>query len=170
MTIKIGKKEYEYSISFSVLLKYMAVFGEKYLETFLNEEKDINALSLVRLVWCSLQGAPRFDVFLKIAAKDKKFPQTAQMIQAQMFQSFPEKNNNLEDAPNEALIDELDVLAAIMMAGALELIDKLPVFMIVNAISRKTNILSEASSERGERKMRKMTAKEISELYGGGKA
>lgn len=144
------------------------MFGTSYLNTFFREP-EADALSLVRLVWCSLHGAPRFDKFLKEISKDKNFLVTAQFIQSQILCSLHnETDDSAENDGKSSEIDELDVLAAVMLADAVELIDKLPVFMIINAISRKTKLLSQNSNSDKTKKMKKMTPREMRDLYGGG--
>ena len=168
MKIRIGRKYYRYSVAFSVLLKYISVYGTSYLRTFF-ESDEVNPLFLVRLVWCSLHNAPQFDVFLKIISKDSDFISTAHTIQSQILSSMPSAEISNDENTDSSDMDELDILAAIIMADAVELIDKLPVFMIINTISRKTNLLSSASGANNAPKFRKMTQKQINELYGGGK-
>lgn len=168
MKIRIGRKDYHYSVAFSVLLKYISIFGTSYLRTFF-ESEEVDPLALVRLVWCSISNAPRFDIFLKIISKDKKFVNTAHTVQSQILGSMPSAETNNDENTDSSDMDELDILAAIIVADAVELIDKLPVFMIINTISRKTNLLSSASGVNNAPKFRKMTPKQINELYGGGK-
>lgn len=168
MKIRIGRKYYRYSVAFSVLLKYVSVYGTSYLRTFF-ESDEVNPLFLVRLVWCSLHNAPRFDDFLKIISKDKNFVITAHTIQSQILGSMPTAEANDDEKSDNLDMDELDILAAIIVADASELIDKLPVFMIINTISRKANLLSRTSGVNDAPKFYKMTKKQISELYGGSK-
>lgn len=168
MKIRIGRKEYYYSVAFSVLLRYLSVFGESYLRTFFNSA-EVEPLSLVRLVWCSLHDAPRFDIFLKIITKDRNFCNVAQIIQSQILSSINENTNESTNGTDDSVMDELDILAAIIVADAVELIDKLPVFMIINTITRKTKLLSNTSDVNDTPKFRKMTTKQINDLYGGGK-
>lgn len=164
MTIKIGRKRYRCNTAMITLLNYRAEFGESFLKAFFDGRNY--ELSLVRLVWSSIEGRkPDFSRFLTAASKCKNFGAAALSIQAGVMIS--ERTNTPQTIqPTESDIDEFDVLALMAAAGiSMDLVRILPAFLIVNVVSKKIGISHDSKPSTGQVKFRKMSDSEIREAY-----
>ena len=79
-----------------------------------------------------------------------------------MLLTSGKKRNSAETAEE---FDELDILAMMAVSGiSMDLVDKLPAFLILDVVSKRTAI---TSGRGNEKKYHKMSRSEMHDLYGG---
>lgn len=143
MTVKIGKREYRMQNCFAVLLRYLAEFGESYLAS--KDDAESACLAAVRLVWCAIDGErPDFTWFLAEAARDKSFVVSAHRVRNYIFTPSVQGRRECScEGGDDRKTDELDVLQLAISAGVpVSLIDRLPVYMLMDLIRRKIDAAS----------------------------
>lgn len=167
MHVKIGRRRYQITTAFIVLLRYRIYFRESFLKTFLSPKYIENQyLCMIRLVWCAIEGKrPDFQKFLQTASKCKGFGAVANLVQAGVLASGGERKSESSDSSGEE-IDELDILAVMMSAGMdMGMVNILPAFLIVETITRKADLMGKPSKE-PQKKYKKMNSREVFDLYG----
>lgn len=139
MIINVGNTQYRVRTCLSVLLDYLAEFGESYLAG--DDAPELYGLTEARLVWCAIDGdRPTFEQFLAAAAKDKSFAATAIRIRRAVFARFGwERTERREETGStDERADELDVLHMMIVAGIpVSLADKLPIYAALELVRRK---------------------------------
>ena len=171
MIIKIGnrwynRKRHNCNTALITLLRYRAEFGESFLKMFFSKEPQNYELSLVRLVWASIEGKkPDFKNFLTAASKCKNFGAAALSIQAAVMMS--DKIEAPQNESSDSDIDEFDILALMAATGiSMDLVHVLPAFLITSVVSKKINISHGSKpSEKQSMKFRKMSDTEVREAY-----
>lgn len=164
MEIKIGDRTYNSNPSMITLLRYYTSFGESFLSTYLYGKCDV--LEIARLVWASLDDSkPDFVTFLGAAAESDDFAAVAYSVQSAILASpLTTHSGNAEKSTER--IDEFDILALITISGIdMGLIHILPVFYIVEVMSRKNSIMA-WQSKPTKRQFYLMSDEEIREEYG----
>ena len=164
MEIKIGDKTYNANPSMITLLRYYTSFGESFLDAYLDGKCDV--LELARLVWASLDDPkPDFVTFLGAAAESDDFAAVAYSLQSAILASpLTMSGGNAEKSTER--IDEFDILALLTISGIdMGLINILPVFYIVEIVSRKNGIMA-GQSKPVKRQFYLMSDEEIREEYG----
>lgn len=161
MILKVGHRRYESNTTMRTLLKYRIEFGESFLEKMFSEDFDV--ASMVRLMWCSIDHK-NYNKFLKAAVRDKTFPTTAFEFQKQILMIADAKCKD-HDSGSET-INELDILAMMAICGiSVDLVDRLPVFLIIDVISRRNDIMM--PRDKKDQEYRKFTKSEMRQIYGG---
>lgn len=164
MEIKIGDRTYNSNPSMITLLRYYIAFGESFLAAYLDGK--CGALELTRLVWASLDDSkPDFVTFLGAAAESDDFAAVAYSVQSAILAS-PLTTSSGNPEKSTERIDEFDILALITISGIdMELIHILPVFYIVEIMTRKKSIMA-GQSKPTKRQFYLMSDEEIREEYG----
>lgn len=164
MKLTIGRwpcrRTYNVNTSLSTLLRYRSAFGVSFFADFF--EGDAYAC-LLRLAWSSIDGnRPAYSRFVRRASRTNGFIDAAQEIQAGVLLTSGKKRNSAEMAEE---FDELDILAMMAVSGiSMDLVDKLPAFLILDVVSKRTAI---TSGRGNEKKYHKMSRSEMHDLYGG---
>jgi hypothetical protein len=151
MTIKIGSKRYMANTNMVVLLRYLSTFGASFLREFFEKDQQTEAISLIRLVWAAIEGdKPDFDEFIAVAARDKTFAVTALSVRTAVLARYSKTDRQGNAAGGKQTIDEFDVLSLMVVAGVdMRLIYELPIFMVVEVVSRKLSSTSAARCDNG---------------------
>ena len=154
MKLTIGRwpcrRTYNVNTSLSTLLRYRSAFGVSFFADFF--EGDAYA--------CLLR--PAYSRFVRRASRTNGFIDAAQEIQAGVLLTSGKKRNSAETAEE---FDELDILAMMAVSGiSMDLVDKLPAFLILDVVSKRTAI---TSGRGNEKKYHKMSRSEMHDLYGG---
>ncbi len=163
MVDKVGRHYYEFDTSMAALLEYRTEFGESFIEILFAGKVDVE--HLLRLMWCSIkENRPTYPKFIKAAARDRRFSAAALRFREAILQVAVSTTNSCSSNTDTDTINELDVLAMMAICGfSAYLVEKLPIFVIVEVISKRNEMMS---TDRQSGKMRKFTNEEIKKIYG----
>ena len=158
------RKTYKLNMSMIALLRYRSAFGVSFFSDFF--AADGGCTYIVRLIWAAIEGTPpNYNNFLRMAAKTRKFPKIAKDVQSSVLMTTRTDQKNPEE--NHEEFDELDILAMMAVTGiSMDIVHTLPVFLILDVISKRTEIMGGKTVET-PMKFRKMSGREVAELYGG---